>query len=75
MNFEIFNDDKNRFGWICPKCKIVISPDFIFCPVCSNKDENEQENEFFSEDFFYLSNIENLDDLKNFINLCCKKCK
>lgn len=43
---------KERVGWICPKCKAVLSPDLLYCPFCIEDLKREQEDKEEDSDFF-----------------------
>jgi rubrerythrin len=34
-------DTTNGQGWICPRCKTVVAPNLLVCPVCNQKRTNE----------------------------------
>ncbi len=33
-------DTTNGQGWICPRCKTVVAPNLLVCPVCNQKRTN-----------------------------------
>ena len=49
--------DKN-FGWICPKCKKVISPYEVGCPYCNEKPQvvyrTKDENTILDKTDIYM---------------------
>ena len=50
MSAEIIPFPSDRVGWICPKCKKVISPDVKECKSKICKKENFELDEYFASD-------------------------